>query len=108
MVDFVTCVNTERQKIDPRHNPRAQPYSPGSCDHSALIFDLIAPLTHQFFKGFSSPVSRPWVVTWTTGVGVRHGPSRRGHVTAGRGPRDLGGELLGGFEALCGLLFSSS
>ena len=40
MVDFVTCVNTEHQKIDPRHNPRAQPYSPGSCDHSALIFDI--------------------------------------------------------------------
>ena len=55
MVDFVTCVNTEHQKIDPRHNPRAQPYSPGSRDHSALIFDIIAPLTHQFFKGFSSP-----------------------------------------------------
>ena len=56
MVDFVTCVNTEHQKIDPRHNPRAQSYSPGSCDHSALIFDIIAPLTHQFFKGFSSPL----------------------------------------------------
>ena len=35
-----TPINAEHQKLDTQYNPRAQPYSPGPCDHSALIFDI--------------------------------------------------------------------
>ena len=35
-----TPINAEHQKIGTRYNPRAQPYSPVPCDHSALTFDI--------------------------------------------------------------------